>query len=341
MPEYHLRDWVFDIAKKVKLQEKYSRNGDFSALAPDDEEIETIVFSAEKDRPTFNQKEDSKQNVCINGQPLDKEYNLDVNTELEKQEKLIEAATDAYGAVRQANEKSIADIGRNYWSANYSKDSPIKLLCESNMKTILKNAFQVILHTQAREEAIQFFHSYMGLPEDASKTQKVKSAMEMLKTAFDMILEKQNAKEIIAVEKQIPILEDFDSKRMDQSTNYAYSDFLKKNHSRSKRKVELFGDNQNDKNSYKDEPVACSGEEEWHLKKKGERPDPFDHVNLGLTYEAFIQSLSSDEQELLQMLRAGISKTEIAKHFGITPPAITKRVKSLQDKFNAWRSENE
>lgn len=321
MDDFHLNDWIAELIKKVKLQDIAYENGDFSALESTNKAIEEAFKSVEKNKSKKRGKKGSPESgKAADNELLDKEYVIESDdldcpsrTDIDT---LYDAVKDAYSKfVRQENEKVLAGIGQSYLSSCYSMDAPLKLLSESNMRTILKTALYVLLHPKAKSEAKELFMKMTGLSEDASNEEIIEHAKAFFRFGIYLILFKQHAAEIFKTQEDNSAYEDFNIYKPE---NRALIDHNRKwNHSRSKIKMIPF-DNDTDKLS--DQKTAND-----FLKIEGE----IDFVSLS-------SSLTEDEQKLMDMLLDKKTQEDIAEYFGISQPAVSKRKASLIKKIQQW-----
>lgn len=317
MDNFHLSDWIAELSKKVKLQDIAYENGDFSALESTNEAIEEAFKSVEKNKS-------KKRGKASDNELLDKEYviasdDLDCPspTDIDTLSDAIKDADSKF--VRQVNEKVLADIGQSHPSSCYSMDAPLKLLSESNMRTIIKTALYVLLHPQAKSEAKELFMMITGLSEDASNEEIIKHARALLGFAIYLILHKQLAAEIFQIQEEDSAFEDFNKYK---PLNRAFIDHYRKwYHSRSEIKMIPIGD---DTDQLSDQKTAND-----FLKIEGK-----------IDFESLSSSLTEDEQKLMDMLLDNKTQEDIAEYFGISQPAVSKRKVSLEKKIQRW-NENE
>ena len=61
-----------------------------------------------------------------------------------------------------------------------------------------------------------------------------------------------------------------------------------------------------------------------------------DDVLFHLDFEGFVRTLSDEDRAILLLKMRGLSNREIGSRLGITDPTMTRRVRSLQEKYAAY-----
>jgi hypothetical protein len=259
----------------------------------------------------------------------------------------------------------LRELGIKRFMKNFSRDYPIKVLNNGDGDFFARQIAEMYTDSNQFEKAVeQFFEMYdeqicIGLEGYAESIGKDIESLTKEEIGFviekvaDVINEElvkvmmlgQQVPEVYSVGRKNPAEEDYYiDKNGEHGYSWDYINYLDKwTHYRTKLgRVLLFSELEKDPSE--DEMQECDGsEDECSQIESAQSAFSRDTEQEEREYkelrDAFVETLSGVDLEIFYMCEADLTRAEIASRLGYASPGtITKRVKNIQKKLNAFLS---